>query len=167
MNQLPISEPIFGYIARQFLFDMQEGFGQWDSAEVIGICSYKDERPTLKVLLGNGAIFDYLPFSAFTTSPPNDMPVLDLTPNLCPTHDCTWQTFPALKTREARVWLDKDAPPLAAKYIGTVDWPDANVSANLCLLLDKHQLAMVPNYRMLIGEGTKLPAYKKLRQVWK
>ena len=172
MNQLAIP-PLAGFVRKEYLYDMApEYLGQWAPCTVVGICSYKGELPTLKLIVNDGSLWDYIPFDAFSTcelSCNGGSHRKSLTPDACPAHEATFQTFPVLAAMPVKVWFAgvPNPGPHPARYIGTVDWPDANYSGNLVQY--QSQLALVPNYRMVMGEDTAdtLPkGYKKLHAIF-
>lgn len=172
MNQVAIA-PINGYVRKEYLHDLDPQYiGQWAPCTVIGICSYKGELPTLKLRVIDGSLWDYIPFDAFSTakvSCSDGVGRAQLTPDNCPAHTLTFQTFPTLTNESCKIWM-KGLPqpgPHPATFIGVVDWPDANYSGNLVMC--GTQLALVPNYRLLVGSdvGNELPKdYKKLRSIF-
>ncbi len=175
MNQHPLPPPcrIKGYVHKLFLHDMDTQFSnQWESGQVIGLCSYEKELPTLKILMDNGAVFDYLPFDAFCIEPQGGLNLdrARLTPFLCPAHDLTIQDFEILKGKGINAFIPDEngvRVPVSGNYICTVDWPEGNESGNL-VILHNGQLALIPNHKILFGDDKKtLPPYKKIRQTWK
>lgn len=59
--------PIVAMVKKQYLEDLNTGFGSYLSGEIIQISSYKGHQPTFTVRLTDGTVFSYLPVAALVT----------------------------------------------------------------------------------------------------
>jgi hypothetical protein len=170
--------PFSAFVQTKFLYDMDESFeGQTEPCTVFAVSSYKGHYLTFKILLKNGALFDYIPAHALsvgTSKPVTELSLGDLCfYKACPDFHVTVSTHEVLmgafNTRTS--WFpNKNKWIEIERYICTVDWYKDNENAHLVVLAN-HQVAFIPNHKMLLLKRPladyKLPPYKALKQEWK
>jgi hypothetical protein len=163
--------PIKTYVAKKFLYGMDEAFnGQWERCKIFAVSSYKTEALTVKaVLCANGGVFDYLPLHAFSqTQQESELGLNDLCYHACPSWNIAISVHDELKKQPCWSWFKKVNKFVKGSYHCTVDWFDANTNVNI-VLLENGQIASVPNHKCLfvVKEPDKLPDYRALHSTWK
>lgn len=163
--------PIAGFVRTDVLHGAVEPFtGGWEEATAFAVQSYPGHAPTWKVLLKNGAVFDYVPLHGFSQFPrATTLTLSDLAYFNCPAGEVCCQSFEHLKGpvracfpkgRNEHLWH-------TGTYLFTVDWFTENESVNV-IALESGAIAFVPNHKLLIGAAglAALPDYQKMRAEW-
>lgn len=168
-----LPKPVDGYVDVRFLTDFQTEAPGLMRAQAVAVSTYAGDTPTLMVLItepgpAEGAVFSYLPFDAFSTSPLGPiLPFRDLV-----YHDCREGSLDVsvIDTLPSDLWAylkPKDAW-YAGRYVLTLDWPDANDLLHL-VLLNAGQFAALPNHKIKFGAFAprSFPKFRKLHSTWK
>jgi len=163
--------PIKTFLSKKFLYDMDEAYaGQWERCKIFAASSYKTEALTAKVLIcSNGAVFDYLPFHAFSqTQTEPELDITDLCFHSAPLWNITVSIHDELKKQSCWVWFKRLGKFIEGNYHCTIDWYEANTNLNL-IQMSNGQIATVPNHKCLFGKQMpeKLPDYRALHPIWK
>ena len=168
MNHCSLSNPFKAFVANRVLYDMDATKKGSTECLVFGVSSYEGHYPTFQILLGNGAVFSYVPpHLVFTKKESEGLFSLDaLVYHKCKSNEISYASFAVLREAKAYAFLTSARWKIAAEYIGTVDWIRGNELLHI-LLLETGQVALLPNHKVLFGSSGGLPDYKKLHATWK
>jgi hypothetical protein len=148
--------------------------GELAPCTAFAVSSYPGEAPTFQILLGDGAVFSYLPPTALLDPARRaahpEVPELDLEDLVyvdCPAEAICVHRWPALDGR-VLAWLKRRDLWLGGDYLFTVDWWTDNQLAH-AILLDHGQVALLPHHKLKFGSGhgEGFAPYRKLRKVWR
>ena len=157
-------EPLSVFVRREFLFNMEQNFGEWEPGQIIALSSYTGCLLTFQVLLDSGAIFSDLPLAAVSLKRTSIKNLIkDVYYSNCPHTDIAVCKLPL---NEATIFLPDLGITKQASYILSIDW--CKVNQQMHLLKDKEgNLWLHPNYRILWRTNAlELPVYSKLRKTW-
>lgn len=166
--------PIVAMVKKQYLEDLNTGFGSYLSGEIIQISSYKGHQPTFTVRLTDGTVFSYLPVAALVTQKISCDLAVDLAGmtcnTFCPSEDFVTYTLKGLQGLDIHCWDKKKQYLDVGKYLFTIEWHTENELCHL-IELDSGQMVLVPNHKMLAlpAKSPKpkfLPEWKKLHREW-
>lgn len=141
--------------------------GTVTKCKIFAVSSYKDHTLTAKILLDDGAIFDYIPFHAFGEVDFFDLK--DLVYSNSPDWNICVTEHRYLKNKLVSCWFKYKQEWVTGAYICTVDWYKDNECFNIVVLLNG-QIACVPNHKMLVTNksfGLEFKNYKKIKETWK
>ncbi len=169
--------PLPVLIRAEYLYGMDPArAGELVHGRAFSVSSYLGSAPTLNVILGDGAVFSYLPPWALVVEPPR---VAGLQPAAPPLpidardlvyHDCkstliSVHDFPALHGR-ALAYFKRVDRWVDAEYRFTIDWYAGNEMLH-ALVLATGQLALLPSHKVKFGDHPPgFAPYKKLRREW-
>lgn len=159
-------EPFDCLVRKEYLFDLQSGFGFYLPCRVIAVSSYPEHLPTFTILVEGRLIFSYLPVHALVSKPCPSLPTQDCSYFNCPTGSLTMHCFTELQ--RCTVFNRDTTERCQGVYRMTFDWPDGN---QLCHLIeeDSGRFLMWPSHKVVFstGKGVQLPNFKKLHAEWK
>ena len=125
--------------------------------EIIGVNSYKNEHPTLTILLDDGAVFDYIHPSQLGKS----RNVVDSF--LCPDVDVAVYKHEHIK-KLLTIMVNGNVL-YNCKYHFSVDFYKDNASINF-VETDDGEFYFVPNYKMIVGNKLSTRDYVKIRDTF-
>lgn len=168
--------PVHCYVRKEFLYDFQKGFNEYEPCIWVSIKSIRGQAFRLEAYLPNyGAIYDKLPLHAFV-SRTTDINVEQLLPlDTLQIWDCFSYDFTViqkvfLKNLTCKFYA-KDKQFYEGEYLFTVDhcspdtniidtsyseWPEDHKSYNF-IQLDNGQYAAQPNNRCLFLDAASNP----------
>jgi hypothetical protein len=166
-QELP--RPIKLHVRREFLHDMDpRRVGEVVPCTAFAFSSYEGSAPTVKILLGDGAVFSYVPPHALIDPARRKAPELelaDLAYHNCPAAEISVHAFAALEGKVLAYLKRKDLW-LAGEYLFTVDWYTGNDLLHF-VALENGQFAFLPHHKLKFGRDTPgFEPYKKLRRAW-
>ncbi len=154
-------QPIKIFIYKSILFQDPNQNGM-ESGKIIGIFSYKNTVPSFKILLDNGAVWDfcvpsYVRYNNDNHFTEKDFQLIDLAYQNCPSCNFAVYTEPELSKYPIDVYFKQSKCwSYSAQYLLTLDWWTANESFNL-VKLTNGQLAFVPNHKMMCRLNKQVP----------
>lgn len=165
--------PLKVLVKKQYLLNLEEGFGEYVEGSLMSVESYQGHLPTFTVLLSDGSIFAYLPVFAFVqeaiSCSASDKS--DHYPVFCPSDAFVYYEVAWLKKRRMLVFNPKkEKLPGLGSYLFSLEWPNENEQVHLVAL--NGQLYFVPNHKLLVTLSPRelralvLPSWKKLRTEW-
>ena len=174
--------PVKCYVRKEYLYDFQEGHGEFEPCIWISVKSVKGKALYIEALLLNyGAVYDKLPISAFVhqTDAPGELPLDFLQIWDAFSYHITVLEKASLSKLRVQV-LMKDSNLYEGEYMFTIDschsdpneinvslseTPDEHKSFNI-IKLDNGQFCAQPNNRVLFFDqsltpnGTNKPDFK-------
>lgn len=168
-------DPMKVLVKKQYLEDLNTGFGSYMEASVIQVSSYKGHMPTFTVRLTDGTVFAYLPVAALTSQPISCDLAVDLAGMTCNTfcesEDFVLYELDGLKGLDIHCWDKKKNYLDVGTYMWTIEWHTENELCHL-IHLDSGQFVFVPNHKLLAlpkksPRPKSLPEWKKLHAEWK
>ena len=161
------------WLQTKYLYNLDVTYGGlWEKCNIFAVSSYKDNALTTKIrLLSNGAVFDYIPLTAFnffnTENSNIDLNLKDLCYHNCITNNIAVSIHTELRNYPCWCFFKRIQKWIKGDYVCTVDWYDANQNVNI-VTLENGQIASVPNHKCLFtnDKPTELPEYKLLIAKW-
>ena len=168
--------PLHCYIRKEFLYDFQKGFGEYEPCIWVSIKSIRGQAFRIESYLPNyGALYDKLPLNAYvsrnTELVKEDFLPLDVLQIWdCFSHDITIIKKSFLSNLTAK-FFGKDKHWYQGSYMFTVDnscpdtnvldttyaeWPEDHKSFNF-IMLDNGQFAAQPNNRTIFLDAASNP----------
>lgn len=161
---------VTAYVRNEFLFDEQEGHGEFTPCTVFGFRAEPARVPLFQVMLDNGAMWARVPIHMLCNKPCAALPI-DIS---CWwdsfSHHCTVHAFAFLKNHAVSC-LGRDKEVRRGNYLFTVDWqgrwaeaPDQHKNHHV-IALDSGQWIAYPNNRLIWEDPSwikpsKIPAWK-------
>ena len=161
---------ITAYIRNEFLFDEQEGHGEFTPCTGFGFRAEPARVPLFQVMLQNGAMWARVPIHMLCNKPCNALPIDIACWWDSFSHHCTVHAFAFLKNH-AVLCLGRDKEVRRGNYLFTVDWqglwaeaPDQHKNHHV-IALDSGQWIAYPNNRLIWEDPSwikpsKIPAWK-------
>ena len=161
--------PIVTHVRAEHLFGMDPArVGELRPCTAFTVSSYPGCAPTFQVLLGDGAVFSYLPATALIDPARRSAPELaleDLVYHDCRSLDVCVHRFDALAGRVLCFFKRLDLW-LGGTYLFTVDWYGGNDLLH-AIALDNGQYALLPNHKIKFGDHEPgFEPYRKSRREW-
>jgi hypothetical protein len=104
MSRLSINIPLFYCLIRkEYLYDLKDGFGEYEQCSVFGITSIPSRAITFTCMLNNGSQVARLPISAFCWKEVEPQPLEVLQLWDCFSYDLTLESKPSYKVN-THVW---------------------------------------------------------------
>jgi hypothetical protein len=144
--------------------------GEFLPCRAFAFSSYPGSAPTFQIVLGDGAVFSYVPPSALVDLAKRkepELPLSDLVYHNCADGDVAVTTFSGLVGDVLCFFKHKELW-LKGEYRFTVDWYRGNDLLH-CVTLENGQVAFLPSHKIKFG-GQQEPGfrpYKKLRNEWR
>lgn len=157
-------------VRRQFLYNLEDKFGELDECMVFGVCSIRARAPLFHIMLPNGAIYYRVPIHAFYSGIEEEKNKM-----LSIEESCFWDCFSYyfsvhkydfLKEMDCSVLL-KNKGTENGRYYFTIDWcdPDGELNSSHSEIPDEHKCGHVigldsgnfviyPNNRILWKESS-------------
>lgn len=175
-----IPKPFYCYVASEFLFDHQEGFGNYTECTAYGISSLPSRAWGVSILLADGALVQHIPLHALTTNPPftHHHPLDHLQIWSCYGWDFTTHEYAFLSEMPVRVYLKGGiwedgrylftAAPYGDEYSSS---PDQHKHFNF-IELKCGQIGAYPGNRCLFYDAsfvsmpTERPKYRTNTRAW-
>lgn len=175
--------PLNVLVKKQYLLNLEEGFGEYVQGSIVSVESYPGHLPTFTVLLcdgvvtdgkvSDGSVFAYLPVFAVVQEAIScsTYEAEDHYRVFCPSDDFVYYEAAWLKNLQVCVFnTKKEQLPGWGSYLFSLEWPNENEQVHLIAL--NGQLYFVPNHKLLVRTEVvefadmKLPSWRKLRQEW-
>lgn len=169
MIRYDLPEPIKGFIAEKYLYDMDETKQNWIPCRVFAVDVYPGEALALTILLNDGSVFNYLPLDAFSVKKTTDIiPYTDLVYNNCVSGAVAIKAHQMLKSQPVCAYLKRSQTWIDATYLCSIDFYESNDLLNL-VVLENGQLAALPNHKLKFGKDAprNFTQYRKLHSTWK
>ena len=160
--------PVFATNVRaEYLYNMDpQRVGELRPCTVFTVSSYVGNAPTFQILLGDGAVFSYVPPNALVDA--QREPVLelgDLVYHDCKSVDIAVSVFEILRGPVLAYFKKRDLW-LAGSYKFTIDWYTGNEMLH-CVSLVNGQFALLPSHKLKFGDHPPgFEPYKKIRREW-
>ena len=159
--------PICTRVRAEYLFNMDPArVGELRPCTVFTVSSYVGNAPTFQILLGDGAVFSYVPPNALideAREPQLDLG--DLVYHDCKSVDIAVQAFDALRGPVLAYFKKRDLW-LAGSYLFTIDWYTGNEMLH-CVSLANGQYALLPSHKLKFGDHPPgFEPYKKIKREW-
>jgi hypothetical protein len=171
-------------VRKQYLYNLEKGFGEYDDAMVFGVTCAQGRAPVFHAMMPNGAIYYRMPLMAFCT----DEKASELTSAQTYFWDSfsyyfTVHRYAYLRDMDCNVWI-KDDVWRPGSYKFTIDWvePDGDIPLMDCEIPDEHKCHHIieledgnfvayPNNRILWKEASfvvrdEIPDYKTNTTIW-
>jgi hypothetical protein len=163
--------PLRCHVRAEHLYGMDPArVGELVPCTAFTISSYPGHVPTFQLLLGDGAVFSYVPPSALVEPAvlgPPELELEDLVYFACPDEQICVHRHHALEGDVLAYFKRRDLW-LAGRYLFTVEWWTGN---DLChaIALANGQLALLPHHKLKFGSGHApgFAPYRKIRKVWR
>lgn len=177
ISDIPV--PFYAHVRDEYLYDHEQGHGDYTPCLVYGLSSLPARAWGLSVLLQNGAMVQHLPISAITfNQTPEKYPLDYLQVWSCYGWNFTTHRYSALNEMSVKVYL-KGGVWETGRYLFTAApyddmysmAPDQHKHFNF-VKLDCGSLAALPGNRMLVFDSsfvelpTDRPRYKTNTHVW-
>lgn len=163
------TSPFQVWVDNRVLHDMDPTVTGWTPGRAYVVNSYKGHALTFEVLLNNGAVFSYVPAHMLRWVSPETathaFEAKDLTYALCPSDTIVVNAYDLLVGEKCKAYFVRPGVWENALYLFTVDWVDDNLLLH-AVALDNGQVALLPSHKVIFGNGTELPKYKKLHVEW-
>jgi hypothetical protein len=161
--------PIVTHVRAEYLYNMDPArVGQLRRATAFTVSSYVGSAPTFQILLGDGAVFSYVPPSALVDPEKKADPQLDLDELVyhdCKSVDVSIHVFGVLRGPVLAYFKKRDLW-LAGTYNFTIDWYTGNEMLH-CISLVNGQYALLPSHKLKFGDHRPgFEPYKKIRREW-
>lgn len=177
-----IPRAMYAHVKNEFLYDMQEGFGETTPALLFGLSALPNRAWGVSALLSSGALIQHLPVHAFLKDgkSDHDHSLGELQIWSCYGHDFGVEEYDALSELSVRVYLKGSwenghywftAAPYGDVYSKT---PDQHKHFNFVWLNCGH-LAALPGNRLLVHDPSftvdmpawgERPRYRVNTQYW-
>lgn len=175
-----IPEPFYCYVRDEFLYDLEEGHGNFTQCLAYGISALPGRAWGLSILLNNGAMVQHIPLHALTTKPDSDHshPLDHLQVWSCYGYEFTTHSYSALSELPVKVYM-KGGVWENGRYLFTASpyndhyslTPDQHKHFNF-VELDCGSIGAWPGNRMLVFDSsfvtmpTGRPKYRTNTQIW-
>ena len=160
------------WVENRVLYDDDPAHEGWSPCVMFGLSSYEGHAPTFSVLLGNGAMFHYVPPHRLRHADPSEtacgevrFDLSDLVYHGSRAGRIVVTAYEALRDANVTAHFKHARTRMNARYVATVDWVDGNDLLHV-LALENGQFAMLPSHKVMVGDAP-LPNYKKLRKEWR
>nr|HEX4313603.1 hypothetical protein [Kofleriaceae bacterium] len=158
-------------VRAEYLYGMDPSrVGQLVACTVFSVSSYLGSAPTFQLLLGDGAVFSYVPPWALVVGAldagaadelgPTDLVYHDCKSTLIAVHELAALRGPAL------AYFKRIDRWVAGDYRFTIDWYAGNEMMH-AIALATGQLALLPSHKVKFGDHPAgFQPYKKIRREW-
>lgn len=160
------------WVDNRVLYDLDPTVTGWTRGRIFAVNSYKGHALTFEVLLEGGAVYSYVPAHMLRWINPSKnhqdsvkLEEKDLTYALCPGDRIVVNAYGLLTGEKCKAFFVRENLWLEALYLFTVDWVDDNLLLH-ALALENGRVALLPSHKVLFGDSTELPKYKKLHAEW-
>ncbi|MCA9679356.1 MAG: hypothetical protein H6708_04760 [Kofleriaceae bacterium] len=164
--------PLRCHVRTEYLYGMDPArVGTYTPCTAFVVSSYPGEAPTFQLLLGDGAVFSYVPPSALVDparlGADADLELADLVYFDCPDEQLVVHRHAALDG-EVLAYFKRPDRWVAGRYLFTIEWWTGNHLAH-AVALASGQYAVLPHHKLKFGSGhaAGFEPYKKIRKVWK
>jgi hypothetical protein len=156
-------------VRAEYLYNMDPArVGELRPCTAFTLSSYVGNAPTFQVLLGDGAVFSYVPPHALVDPERRakpELPLADLVYHDCKSVDIAVQALDALRGPVLAFFKNRDLW-LAGSYLFTIDWYTGNEMLH-CVSLVNGQYALLPSHKLKFGDHPPgFEPYKKIRREW-
>lgn len=176
-----IPKPFYCYVANEFLYDQQKGFGDFTECMAYGLSSLPSRAWGISVLLKSGGLVQHVPLHALTTNPPmtHKHPLDHLQIWSCFGWDFATHEYDFLSEMPVRVYMKSGdwengtyiftAAPYDDEYSST---PDQHKHFNF-IELECGQIGAYPGNRCLFYDSSfvempdKRPDYYTNTHIWR
>ena len=175
-----IPKPFYCYVQNEFLYDHEEGFGEYTQCLAFGLSALPSRAWGISLLLDNGALVQHIPLHALTFSNPAEHfhPLDHLQVWSCYGWDFATHEYGALSEMPVKVYLKSGiwengvylftAAPYGDMYSSA---PDQHKHFNF-VKLDCGRLVASSGNRMLVNDSSfvklasERPKYRTNTRVW-
>jgi len=175
-----IPKPFYCFVANEFLYDHQEGFGEFTECMAYGLSSLPSRAWGISILLSNGALVQHIPLHALTVDPPmkHHHPLDHLQIWSCFGWDFVTHEYDFLSEMPVKVYM-KSGKWEAGRYLFTAapygdeysSVPDQHKHYNF-IELECGQIGAYPGNRCLFYDSsfvelpTERPKYRTNTHTW-
>jgi hypothetical protein len=162
--------PIKTHVRAEYLYNMDSArVGELRPCTAFAISSYVGQAPTFQILLGDGAVFSYVPPNALVDPDRRAEPTLELGDLVY--HDCKHTEISVHDVGglrgEVLAYFKKRDLWMKGEYRFTVDWYTGNEMLH-CIALANGQFALLPSHKIKFGDHEQgFEPYKKIRREWR
>ena len=161
--------PLRTHVRAEYLYGMDPSrAGETRPCAAFSISSYAGSAPTFQILLGDGAMFSYLPADALVDPDKlaDPLELADLVYHDCKSTAISVHDFAALHG-PVLCWFKRVDRWVAGTYQFTVDWHTTNEMLH-CIALANGQYALLPSHKIKFGDHPPgFEPYRKIRREWK
>ena len=157
------------HVRAEYIYNLDPSrVGELRPCTAFAISSYVGQAPTFQILLGDGAVFSYVPPSALVDPERRAEPTLELTDLVY--HDCKHVEISVHDVSALRgpvlAYFKKRDLWMKGEYRFTVDWYTGNEMLH-CVALANGQFALLPSHKIKFGDHEPgFEPYKKIRRDW-
>lgn len=154
-------------VRREYLYDMKQGHGEFNTCKVLGASSYKGHLLTFDILVEGKYMFHYIPVRALASTQLNPLDMTECNYFNCPSEIVMVHIFNRLRGQKCYVYNRDGKHCGQGIYKMTFDWPNDN---QLCHLIDSNNFRLWPSHKVVFDKGKEvpeLPGFKKMHSEWK